>query len=279
MARDNSIHLIYMALPMRAEIRISKILKECAETTVSVHLVPDFFVYNLLSSRWSRIGKISTLSVYETPFFGVNSWLKRIEDLLISIPILILASPLMLVISLVVKLTSHGPVLFKQRRYGLDGQPINVWKFRTMTTMDNGAEIIQVKPGDKRVTKVGWFLRNSSLDELPQFFNVLQGNMSIVGPRPHAVAHNEEYRHLVSGYMLRHKVKPGITGWAQVNGWRGETEELFKMEGRIDCDLTYIREWSLWFDLKIIIMTPWIMFRGFLKERVSADLVGRLRIR
>ena len=279
LARENRIHLIYMALPMRAEVRISKILKDCADTTVSVHLVPDFFVYNLLSSRWSRVGKISTLSVYDTPFFGVNSWLKRIQDLAVAIPVLILSFPLMLVISLAVWLTSKGPVLFKQSRSGLSGQTIDVWKFRTMTTMENGDEIIQVEPGDKRVTRVGRFLRNSSLDELPQFFNVLQGKMSIVGPRPHAVAHNKKYRHVVSGYMLRHKVKPGITGLAQISGWRGETKELFKMEGRVNCDLAYIREWSFWFDLKIIILTPWVMFRGCFKDRRSAELPGPIRIR
>ena len=265
LAKENHIDLIYMTLPMRAEARISKILEDCADTTVSVHLVPDFFVYNLICSRWSRIGKISTLSVYETPFFGINSWLKRAEDLIFTLPILILVSPLMLIITLLLIITSKGKasVLFKQNRYGLDGQSIRVWKFRTMTSSHNGDNV----PHNKmEVTRLGRLLRRSSLDELPQFFNVLQGNMSIVGPRPHAIAHNESYRKIISRYMLRHKVKPGITGWAQVKGWRGNAEKLSKMKGRVDYDLAYIREWSLWLDLKIIIMTPLTMFRGLFDE-------------
>jgi len=160
-------------------------------------------------------------------------------------------------------LTSAGPVLFKQIRYGIDGKAIKVWKFRSMTVMENGVNVIQAKKNDVRLTSIGGFLRSKSLDELPQFFNVLQGRMSIVGPRPHAVAHNEEYRPIISGYMLRHKVKPGITGWAQVNGWRGETDTLEKMEKRVEYDLAYISNWSLGFDLKIVIAT---VFKGFIDK-------------
>jgi len=156
-------------------------------------------------------------------------------------------------------------VVFKQVRYGLDGKKIRVWKFRSMSSMDNGDKVVQATKGDARITPVGAFIRRTSLDELPQFINVLQGRMSVVGPRPHAVAHNEEYRKLISYYMLRHKVKPGITGWAQINGFRGETDTLDKMEGRIDHDLEYIRNWSLWMDIRIVFLT---VFKGFVGSHV-----------
>jgi putative colanic acid biosynthesis UDP-glucose lipid carrier transferase len=154
-----------------------------------------------------------------------------------------------------VKVSSPGPVLFKQRRYGIDGKEISVWKFRTMRVCEDGDHVPQATKKDPRITPLGSFLRRTSLDELPQFVNVLMGRMSIVGPRPHAVAHNELYRGQVKGYMLRHKVRPGITGWAQINGWRGETDTLDKMVNRIEHDLWYIRNWSLWLDLKIIVLT------------------------
>ncbi|ENH1714789.1 exopolysaccharide biosynthesis polyprenyl glycosylphosphotransferase, partial [Escherichia coli] len=188
---------------------------------------------------------------------------KRIEDIIVSMLILILISPVLCVIAVTVKLTSKGPVIFRQTRYGMDGKPIKVWKFRSMTVMENDNVVTQATKNDVRVTKVGRFLRRTSLDELPQFFNVLLGGMSIVGPRPHAVAHNEQYRILIDGYMLRHKVKPGITGWAQINGWRGETDTLEKMQKRVEYDLEYIREWSVWLDLKIIFLT---VFKGFISK-------------
>jgi len=154
-----------------------------------------------------------------------------------------------------VKLTSKGPVFFRQRRYGLNGEVIHVLKFRSMKVMEDGAEVKQATKDDDRITPFGAFLRRTSLDELPQFLHVITGHMSIVGPRPHAVAHNEAYRKRIQGYMLRHKVKPGITGWAQVNGWRGETDTLEKMEKRIEHDLEYIRNWALLWDVKIIFLT------------------------
>jgi putative colanic acid biosynthesis UDP-glucose lipid carrier transferase len=169
----------------------------------------------------------------------------------------------MLVIALGVRLSSPGPIFFKQKRYGLDGRNIEVWKFRSLRVCEDGGKVVQVSRDDKRVTAFGAFLRRTSLDELPQFINVIQGSMSIVGPRPHAVVHNEHYRSLIKGYMLRHKVKPGITGWAQINGWRGETETLNKMEQRIKHDIWYIHNWSFWLDLKIIALT---MFKGFLSK-------------
>jgi len=175
--------------------------------------------------------------------------------------ILLLISPLLLALAIGVKLSSPGPVIFKQRRYGLDGQEIVVYKFRSMTVCEDGDRIVQASQGDRRITRLGAILRKTSLDELPQFINVLQGRMSIVGPRPHAVAHNEQYRKLIKGYMVRHKVKPGISGWAQINGLRGETETLDKMEARIDFDLDYLRNWSLGLDIYIILKTVAVVFR------------------
>lgn len=188
---------------------------------------------------------------------------KRLEDIIISLCIIVLISPVLIAISLAVKVSSPGPIIFRQTRYGMDGKPIKVWKFRSMTVMENDSAIKQATKNDIRVTKTGRFLRRTSLDELPQFFNVLWGGMSIVGPRPHAVAHNEQYRSIIEGYMLRHKVKPGITGWAQINGWRGETDTIEKMQKRVEYDLEYIREWSIWFDLKIIFLT---VFKGFVNK-------------
>ncbi|EFH7137790.1 exopolysaccharide biosynthesis polyprenyl glycosylphosphotransferase, partial [Escherichia coli] len=188
---------------------------------------------------------------------------KRLEDIIVSLSILIVISPVLLIIACAVKFTSPGPVIFRQIRYGMDGKSIKVWKFRSMTVMENDNNVTQATKHDLRVTKVGKFLRRTSLDELPQFFNVLFGQMSVVGPRPHAVSHNEQYRTLIKGYMLRHKVKPGITGLAQVNGWRGETDTLDKMQKRVEYDLLYIRNWSIWLDLKIIFLT---IFKGFVNK-------------
>jgi putative colanic acid biosynthesis UDP-glucose lipid carrier transferase len=258
--KAQEIVMVYLALPLRAEDRLREVAEALQDTTASVYYVPDVFIFSLLSASFTDLRGIPLIALWETPFFGVNGWLKRIEDLGLASLILILVSPLLLLIALGVKLSSSGPIIFKQRRYGLDGHEITVYKFRTMKVCEDGPEICQATPDDQRVTPFGRFLRRTSLDELPQFFNVVKGSMSIVGPRPHAVAHNEYYRRLIPGYMLRHKVRPGLTGWAQINGWRGETETLEKMEKRVEYDLDYLRRWSLWFDLKIIFLT---IFRGF----------------
>ena len=265
LANENKIDNIYIAMPMSAEKRIQEILRLCGNTTANVHIIPDFFTFNLINSRLSRIGEIQTLSVFDTPINGLTNWVKRIEDVIISVGVLTIISVPMIFISLGIKLTSRGPVFFKQDRYGLSGEKIKVWKFRSMTVCDNGPEVKQAQKGDSRITRFGAFLRRTSLDELPQFFNVLGGSMSVVGPRPHAVAHNEEYREKIGLYMLRHKVKPGITGWAQINGWRGETETLEKMEKRIEFDLDYLRNWSIFLDIKIVFLT---IFRGFTGKNV-----------
>jgi putative colanic acid biosynthesis UDP-glucose lipid carrier transferase len=253
--KENKIDVVYIALPLRAEARIANLVRALADTTATVYLVADFFTYDLLCARWTAIGDFPLVSLHDTPFRGVNSWVKRMEDIVLSALILIGISLPLLGIGLLVKLTSKGPVFFRQRRYGLNGKEIRVLKFRTMTVTEDGPTIMQATRDDVRVTPIGRILRSLSLDELPQFLQVLTGEMSIVGPRPHAVAHNEQYRALIHGYMLRHKVKPGITGWAQVNGWRGETPELSSMEKRVEYDLEYIEKWTLLWDLEIILRT------------------------
>lgn len=246
---------IYLALPMATQPRILKILDNLKDTTTSIFFVPDIFVTDLIQGRVDQVGGMPVVAVCETPFTGASGVIKRISDIILSILIMILISPIMLFAAIGVKLSSSGPVIFKQRRYGLDGKEIVVYKFRSMTTCDDGKDVKQATRGDSRITRFGAFIRKTWIDELPQFINVLQGRMSIVGPRPHAVSHNETYRKLIKGYMVRHKVKPGITGWAQVNGYRGETETVEKMEKRIEYDLEYLRNWSLSMDLWIIIKT------------------------
>ena len=262
-ARAGEIDGLFIALPIAAEKRIAEILSYLGDTTVDVHLIPDFLLSNLMHSRIDHVGEIDTLSVFESPYLGIRRLIKRSEDVIIGSLILFAILPVLMVIAVVIKLTSKGPVLFKQDRYGLSGQKIKVWKFRSMSVMENSDKVIQATKNDSRITPFGGFLRRTSLDELPQFFNVLSGSMSIVGPRPHAVSHNEEYRKKVEFYMLRHKVKPGITGWAQINGWRGETDTLEKMEKRVEFDLQYIKNWSVWLDIKIITLT---IFKGFVSK-------------
>jgi undecaprenyl-phosphate glucose phosphotransferase len=261
-AREGRVETIYITLPMRAEKRIKDLITKLSETTASVYIAPDFFISDLMKSTWTNVGDLHAVSIFETPFYGVDGMLKRVEDLILgSILFLITFFP-MIFIAIGVKLSSPGPIIFKQYRYGLQGNRIEVWKFRTLTVCENDDEFKQVVEHDPRITKFGHFLRMTSLDELPQFINVLQGRMSIVGPRPHAIVQNEEYRKLINGYMLRYKVKPGITGLAQISGWRGETDTLDKMQKRVDCDLAYLRKWSLWLDLKIIVKTVFVGFSG-----------------
>lgn len=264
MAKNSEVDIIYIALALQAEQRIKEMLEELADTTISVYFVPNLFVFSLLRSSWSNLQGIPVVSIYDSPFYGVDGALKRGFDICFSFITLICIFWLLLLIAVCIKLSSPGPVIFKQRRFGLKGEEIVVWKFRSMTVAEDGKKVDQAKKNDPRVTKLGAFLRRTSLDELPQFFNVLQGRMSVVGPRPHAVAHNEFYRGQIKGYMLRHKVKPGITGLAQISGYRGETDTLDKMENRIRCDLEYIRNWSLALDIKIIFLT---LFKGFVGKK------------
>jgi len=258
---ENKIPLIYLSLPMSTQPRIMALLDGLRDTTASIYFVPDIFVTDLIQGRLSTVSGLPVVAVCESPFTGFNGVIKRLSDIVLSLLILILIAPILLIIALGIKLTSPGPVIFKQRRYGLDGQQIMVYKFRSMTVTEDGATIQQAQKNDRRITPLGAILRKTSLDELPQFINVLQGRMSVVGPRPHAVAHNEQYRKLIDGYMVRHKVKPGITGWAQVNGYRGETEVLEKMKKRIDFDLDYLRNWSLRLDLYIVLKTIQVVIK------------------
>jgi putative colanic acid biosynthesis UDP-glucose lipid carrier transferase len=253
--KAHHVDLIYIALPMTSQPRILRLLEELHDTTASIYFAPDVCFFDLLQARIDMIGGQPVVAVRESPFYGADGVIKRCSDIILASAILTLISPLMLAIAIGVKLDSPGPALFKQRRYGLDGREIVVYKFRSMRVTEDGNFIRQATRGDARVTRFGAFLRSTSLDELPQFVNVLQGRMSVVGPRPHAVAHNEMYRKLIRGYMIRHKVKPGITGLAQVNGLRGETSSLDKMQMRVEYDIAYLRNWSLLLDLRIVLKT------------------------
>ena len=259
--KAHRIDLIYIALPMASQPRILRLLEELHDTTASIYFAPDIHLIDLIQARVDTVGGLPVIAVCESPFYGASGLIKRVSDIVLASAILALVSPLMLAIAIGVKLSSPGPVLFQQRRYGLDGREIVVYKFRTMHVLEDGNVIRQATRDDPRVTRFGVFLRACSLDELPQFINVLQGRMSVVGPRPHAIAHNEMYRKLIRRYMIRHKVKPGITGLAQVNGLRGETSSLDSMQMRIEYDLAYLRSWSLLLDLQIVLKTIFVVLR------------------
>lgn len=260
-AKEGEVDIVFMVLPLKAEERIRSIIDELADSTVSVYMMLDLFSFDLLNAQTLDIQGMPAISICETPHTGINNYIKRIFDIIVGTLILLLIAIPMVFIAIGIKLSSSGPVFFRQNRYGINGEKIKVWKFRTMRVMDEGDNaVVQATKNDDRITPFGRILRRTSLDELPQFFNVLCGNMSIVGPRPHAVSHNEEYRSQIKRYMLRHKVKPGITGLAQVNGYRGETDTFEKMENRIRYDLEYIQNWTVILDLKIIIET---VFKGF----------------
>lgn len=252
---------VWLAMPLRDEDKVRQVLHELRHSTADIRFVPDFFGMRLLNHSVMDVAGMPVMNLSVTPMIGMNRVLKEIEDRVLAAVILLLISPLLVLIAIGVRLSSSGSILYKQLRYGYDGKPIRVYKFRSMVEHEEeGGQVTQAYRNDPRVTYFGAFLRRTSLDELPQFFNVLQGRMSIVGPRPHAVAHNEQYKDLIDDYMKRHKVKPGITGWAQINGWRGETDTLEKMQKRVEYDLYYIENWSLWFDLKIIFLT---VVKGF----------------
>lgn len=254
-AQQNSIDVVFVALPIRHIPRVMSLLDELRNTTVSIYYVPDIHVFDLIQARTTDVLGIPVVSMCETPFHGYRGLSKRAMDFVLALSGLIVLSPLLLTFAALIKLTSPGPVIFRQRRYGLDGRPITVYKFRSMTVTEDGSVIRQASRNDSRVTPIGRLMRRLSIDELPQLLNVVQGRMSLVGPRPHAVAHNEEYRKLIKGYMVRHKVLPGITGWAQVNGSRGEIESLEDLQKRVRYDLEYLRRWSLALDIRIILHT------------------------
>jgi len=257
--RRHGVRCVYIALPITNAPRILRLLASLKDTTATVYFVPDIFAFDLIQARIVDLNGIPALAVCDTPLRGTDALSKRLMDVTLSAIGLIVLSPLLVALAAAVKLTSPGPALFRQRRYGLDGEPIVVFKLRTMRVCEDGDSVRQASRGDARITKLGKLLRRTSLDELPQLLNVLGGSMSLVGPRPHAVAHNEQYRRLISGYMLRHKVRPGITGWAQVHGLRGETDTIDKMERRVHYDLDYLKNWSLVLDLRILVLTARIV--------------------
>jgi putative colanic acid biosysnthesis UDP-glucose lipid carrier transferase len=253
--KSQRIDVVFVALPVRHIRRVIQLLDELRDTTASVYYVPDIFAIDLIQARSGELFGIPVVALCETPFYGYRGVVKRITDIALAGAMLVVAAPLMLALAVFVRMSSPGPIIFKQRRYGLDGREIIVYKFRTMTVVEDGDKVVQATKWDERITPIGRFMRRYSLDELPQLFNVLQGHMSLVGPRPHAVAHNEEYRKLIKGYMIRHKVPPGITGLAQINGCRGETSRVEDMQARINYDLEYLRRWSPLLDFKILLLT------------------------
>lgn len=254
-AKNGEIDIVYITLPMRAEIRVRQLIEELADTMVQVNYVADFILFDLLHTRWGSLGDIPVLMTIDSPFRGFNGFTKRIQDICLASALLALCALPMLAIVIAIKLTSPGPVIYRQNRHGLDGSEFSIYKFRTMSMQVCCDDYKQATRDDHRVTSLGRFLRRTSLDELPQLINVLQGRMSLVGPRPHPLLLNEQHKNLIRHFALRHKVRPGITGWAQVNGCRGETETLEKMQRRIEYDLEYINNWSIWLDMRILILT------------------------
>jgi len=261
--KGSGIETVIIALGWKEHGKVVDVLKKIEDEVVDIKVIPDIYEFMTLRGGIEELEGLPIISLQGTALYGWNVVIKRIIDIVVSLIAILITFPIMVIISIIIKLSSQGPVIFKQRRYGLDGKVIWVYKFRTMIVREDGPYILQAEKGDQRLIQFGVFLRRTSLDELPQFFNVLQGSMSVVGPRPHAIAHNEQYRKIVKSYMLRHKVRPGITGWAQVNGWRGETDTIDKMEKRIEYDLYYIENWSFWFDMKIIWLTLW---KGFINK-------------
>jgi putative colanic acid biosynthesis UDP-glucose lipid carrier transferase len=262
MIDKGEVDVVYIALPMDQHQQINRVLDALSDTTVTSFLAPDLDFFGMAQGRWISIGDTPTVNIVESPILGTKAWIKRIEDVVIATLGVIITVPLMLLIAIAIKLDSRGPVFYRQKRYGLNGKEFPVWKFRSMKVLEQEHEFRQAQPNDERITKVGKLIRHTSLDEIPQFFDVLAGHMSIVGPRPHAVAQNEEYRGLIRGYMQRHIIKPGITGLAQIKGFRGETDTKEKMEQRIKYDMEYLNNWSIWLDLKIILLTPIVLFKG-----------------
>lgn len=260
-SQDRHIDQVWIALPLHAEQMIDQLQDSLVNTATNVFFIPDIFAYQLTNYSVDEVAGLPIMNMSASKVYGGAALLKRIEDIVVASLAIAMLSPLLVTIAAVVKLDSPGPVIFRQRRYGQDGKEIIVWKFRSMTCTEDGAHVAQAKRDDNRITRSGYWLRKLSLDELPQLFNVLQGSMSLVGPRPHAVAHNEFYRTKVSGYMARHKIRPGITGWAQVNGCRGETPQLSDMAERIHYDLEYIRNWSVPLDIKIMFRTFATLFK------------------
>lgn len=254
--REHAVRTVYFAIPLNASEVIEKIYFKLLDKHVAVHWVPDIFSLRLVNHAVSEIAGVPVLTLSETPLIGTRRLLKQVEDTCLSVVLLVLLAPLMLLIAAAIKLDSPGPVFFRQDRLGWGGKSFRIWKFRSMYVHqpENG-EVRQATRNDPRVTRIGAFLRRTSLDELPQILNVLAGEMSLVGPRPHAIQHDHEYARHISHYFARHNIKPGVTGLAQVRGFRGETREIETMILRVESDIEYINHWSLWLDLSILVRT------------------------
>lgn len=262
LASNQAFDECWLSIPFTNNPILQPVMFALRHSTANIRYIPELQDLPLLNHTITKIGDFLALDISCSPMDSINAIIKRVSDIVIGSLILLLISPVMIGVAIAVKLSSPGPVFFKQYRHGAAGRQVKVYKFRSMKVHQEGeGKVTQATNGDPRVTTVGVFIRRTSLDELPQFINVLQGRMSIVGPRPHALAHNEYYKDLVESYMKRHQVKPGITGLAQVRGFRGETDTLDKMQRRVECDLEYINNWSLWLDIRIIIGTA---FKGFI---------------
>ncbi len=255
-AQDKRVDEVIIALPASMGLDLEKIVQQVQMLPVDVQVLPDFGGANISVRHVQHVANLPLITTVSKPISEWGAFLKIMEDYVLGVLCLVLFLPAMALIGLAIKLDSHGPVLFRQRRHGYNHQVIEVLKFRSMTVLEDGETVRQATKHDNRVTRVGAFLRRTSLDELPQFWNVVRGEMSVVGPRPHALAHNTYYGNLIESYANRHRVKPGITGWAQVHGFRGETSDPDMMEKRVSYDLEYIENWSIWLDLKTVIMTP-----------------------
>ena len=256
LAKTSQWRKAYIALPLKAQDKIEEIIDQLADSAVDIELIPDIFGFELINAKISQIGSLPVIALQASPISGYNAALKRLMDIVVSAAILFITSPFLLIIALAIKIENPNlPIIFKQRRCGLNGKEVIVWKFRTMTVLEDGKDFRQATKNDSRITKIGTFLRKTSLDEFPQFFNVLAGTLSVVGPRPHALQMNSQLRQNIPLYMRRHLMKPGVTGWAQINGWRGETDTEEKILKRTEFDLFYLHNWSIWLDVKIVLLT------------------------
>jgi putative colanic acid biosynthesis UDP-glucose lipid carrier transferase len=259
--RDERVNEVWLALPLSEEHTIYRFTHTFRHDFVNLRLIPDVRSLSLFNHAIVDVVGLPTLNLSATPVSPPQMWPKLMFDRLFAALALFGLAPVFVVLAIGIKLTSPGPVFFRQIRKGVDGQPFGIYKFRSMTVHHEAhGQLTQASRNDSRVTKLGSFMRRTSLDELPQFLNVLLGQMSVVGPRPHAVEHDDLYKDQVYGYMHRYRIKPGITGWAQVNGYRGATTKVEKMEARVKFDLFYIQNWSFWFDMKIVFIT---IFKGF----------------
>ncbi|MBL4762766.1 MAG: undecaprenyl-phosphate glucose phosphotransferase [Gammaproteobacteria bacterium] len=254
--RKNKVKTVYIAVSLKNSHLVEDIYLDLLNENIDIHWAPNIFSMDLINHSVKEMAGIPLLTLSESPLIGNFRLFKAIEDFFIAFILIVLLSPLMLIIAILIKLESPGPVIFQQDRTGWDGDIFHIWKFRSMKMhKENNGEVKQATANDERFTKVGKFIRQTSIDELPQLFNVLRGKMSLVGPRPHAVAHNADYAKRINAYLARHRIKPGITGLAQINGFRGETDTLEKMEKRVEYDMQYINGWSFWLDIEILLKT------------------------